>query len=314
MPDHDQRMTFVIPVVHPDGQKVTNYHDVERLLRETIASVLAVNDVDVSVVVVCHKRPDWAQACPPQVTFLDLGGHPGFAANRNDVRVDKGMKYIAGIWWALERIKPDVLMPMDADDFVHQRLASRAIDMLKQHPDRDGTIITEGYHVLISPEAETIALNAAFRVKRFNSSCGSCRVFDAGFIARKISQDVPALDRLTGASDTGSLPQKALDHIVAYGDAAQFDDDGFLMTLGRHVRQDVQFNLIPCDLPLVAKGCGHGNHDGHRGGDVHWHRITRLKSVRRFRREFGLAARESISNKVQPRQVWRGFMASKGIK
>src|SRR6185503_9681449 len=36
--------------------------------------------------------------------------------------------------------------------------------------------------------------------------------------------------------------------------------------LGRHIRQERVFRLFPLAILGAAKGCGHGNHDGPRGG------------------------------------------------
>ncbi|WP_299410242.1 glycosyltransferase family A protein [uncultured Roseobacter sp.] len=300
-PTDAQGITFVLPLVHPQGGKVENYAVVEMILRETLTSLTAQHGPRPHVVVVCHQAPDWAGDFADHVTFLVIPEHPGFAAGRNHVQVDKGMKYVLGTWVALMEPAPDWIMLMDGDDFVHRDLL---VHLQGQEVAEDGFLLAGGYHAALRPASTGFQLEAALKVNTFNDTCGSCRVFRASTLKDRIAAFQPALAALTPdqlADDQGVLDKGFVDLVVAATDPLREDQDGLIRVLGRHVRQKDHFNFIRVTEALVAKGCGHGNHDGPKAGEIHWHKVTAVTAPGQFLRDFGLAGRPTL----QPRLKWQ---------
>lgn len=275
---------FVLPLVHPEGPKVTDYGVVETALEASLTSYLAQEGAEVRVVLVGHRRPGFLGRFGERAVFLDLGDHPGFAAGRNTVQVDKGMKYVLGILHAIHGLGAGHVMPADADDYAHGRLAARA---MAREAEGDGAILTRGLHALVHAGGDGLVLDAVFEIDAFDMSCGTCRIFRAGALLEAIGADLPDLAGADPVGD-GAVRRDILDALVAAGDRVGEDLDTVIHTLGRHVWQERRFDLMAWPEALVAKACGHGNHDGHRGGDVHWFRIRRRASRRGFLRDFGL--------------------------
>ncbi len=300
-PTDAQGITFVLPLVHPQGAKVENYAVVEAILRETLTSLMAQAGPSPHVVVVCHQAPDWAEDFGPQVRFLVIADHPGFAAGHNHVQVDKGMKYVLGTWVALRDHAPAWVMLMDGDDFVHRDLLTH---LQVQDPPEDGFLLAGGYHAALRPAATGFRLEAALRVNTFNDTCGSCRVFRAEALERRIAAFQPALPPLTRdqmVDDRGVLETGFIDLVVAATAPLRDDQAGLIRVLGRHVRQKEHFSFTRVTEALVAKGCGHGNHDGPKAGEIHWHKVTAVTAPDRFLQDFGLAGRATL----QPHPNWR---------
>lgn len=295
---YGQQMTFVIPIVHPSGNKISDYGVVERILAETLTS-LTFAEGDASVVVVCHKLPDWHERCSDRVTFLSLGDHWGFAAGRNDVRVDKGMKYCVGIWFALMDHAPDLIVPFDGDDFVRRDFVRSTVTQLEGLPNKDGLLIEGGYNAALTPRAPGFSLMAALKVRNFDLTCGSCRVLRAAKLRTeilKMSSQMAAFGRFDIADEACTFRGAFLDTFVSDADRNAEDTAGLVQVLGRHLGQEVFFDLAACTRDIVAKGCGHGNHDGPRAGEVHWDKLKGVTPNRRFMRLFGLDGRETMKS------------------
>ena len=81
-------------------------------------------------------------------------------------------------------------------------------------------------------------------------------------------------------------------HEVAFGDPQV--RNGFLMTFGKHVRQNRQFRFKTIPLLGAAKGCGHNNHQGQRRGEVHWEKIVERMSTKQFLDLFGLEKEDQV--------------------
>lgn len=282
---------FVIPVVHPDGRKVSDYGVVENVLRETLTSLCAQDHQNTKIVVVCHRAPNWADQCAPNVHFLTIGDHPAFAANRNHVQIDKGMKYTIGSMFAIDHLGASLVMLMDGDDFIHRGLAAKLLADDAPQSGMDGYIIIGGYHALVQPISEGIAIRGVFEVEDFDRTCGSCRVFTASELVRHMQRLIPDYARLSALLDAknhSDISDVLIDHIDAVASGVDNQPDSLIRILGRHVRQHSFLDFLELNQPWAAKGCGHGNHDGRQRGDVHWYRITAVKRTGEFIKEFGL--------------------------
>lgn len=291
-----ERFAFVIPVVNPNSAKISSYQTVESVLRETVQSLLQQTYGDTIVVVVCHRIPEWAASLSDRVRFLDVGDHVTFLPNRNHVRIDKRMKYAIGSLQAIAVDDARFVMLSDADDSVRRDLAEMVRRSHTGRPESDGFLITRGVHAQIDWSRQWPAIEGTFEVVRFNKTCGSCRVFDAGSLLAALQ----TLDQgfMDFACDLGTpdsrgvtTPSSALlDHIDRLTDPIRHDERGIVRVLGRHTRQRDFFRFTILDEPLAAKGCGHRNHDGRRHGEVHWKRITGFVNPQKFIDDFGLAS------------------------
>lgn len=299
--DRPRSLTFLIPIAHPERSTTGSYDTVEAILRQTIHSLTRVRDAEVRVVVVCHRAPDWQGDCPGSVTFLTLGDHPGFAANQHlrlrdfaanerQLSRDKGRKYMAGLLWAMADHNPDLVMPMDGDDFVRGDIASVAFDQLPLAEGRHGMHMLTGYELALRPRPGGFEVNAAFRIQSFHQACGSCRIFDRDRLWPLVeAQCPPALLSAPVADPDGRLDRAFLDRLVDFAETAgEEDPHNVLEVIGRHIAQAALFSLAPLHVPVAAKGCGHGNHVGQRRGEIHWRRILAAEPIDRVRAAFGL--------------------------
>lgn len=306
-----KKTTFVIPIVHPSGKKVSDYSTVERILTETIASITSAAG-NARVLVVCHQVPDWHARFSDRVTFLNLADHWAFSAGRNDVRVDKGMKYCAAIWFALADHAPDFIVPFDGDDFVRHDFCLATSTQLEKSLNVDGLLIEGGYNVALAPRDDGFALMAALQVRAFDRTCGSCRVLRAAKLRSEILRMSPQLAEygLAGiVNDSFDFKPEFLDVLVRDADPIAQDDDALIQVLGRHLRQEEFFRLERCPLDIVAKGCGHGNHDGPRAGEVHWNKLKGMTPNRRFLKLFGLSGRSSMRSEPHLSYQLKGVSA-----
>jgi hypothetical protein len=299
------RLAFAIALVHPDAPTVSDYTRVEAILRETLASLTAQEGVEARVVVVGHRRPDWHDEVANKVIFLTLPNHSAFAHwrdarefDRAKTTLDKGIKWSIGLAYALKAFAPHFLLPFDGDDFARRDLGQRIASRAKNLGKRDGFLLTGGYHAALLPRDTGFDVGAVIRVLDFHSTCGSCRVFAADPLARRMADFLPGFSSLaleTMVTPDGVLGATFTDGIVAAAQAQNEDPNSFFRTLARHVAQDCQFKFLPLTAPLVAKGCGHGNHVGPRAGAVHWHRALKRVPVEAFLSRFGLAGRASMA-------------------
>jgi len=294
MEPHDDRFAFVLPVVNPRNARVRDYGTVERMLRETLRSLCAQTWQDVLAVVICHRVPAWANEFAGRVRFLDVGDHPAFAANRNHLQVDKGMKYAIGCMYAIGRQHASLVMLMDGDDFMRTDLAERLIGLGRAKNEFDGLIIARGLNVQIEPAGEGFCMAGVSDVREFNRTCGSCRIFRADSLSRRFEQFDPGFfswSQSFGESDSYGVVRPAaalLDHVDRIAKPIRDLDRGLIRVLGRHVRQKTHFSFAILDEPLAAKACGHGNHNGPRQGEIHWRRVLRLVDGQTFLNDFGL--------------------------
>ncbi|MCB1381796.1 MAG: hypothetical protein KDJ73_02465 [Notoacmeibacter sp.] len=283
----------VIPLVHPLGTKVADYGQVERVLRATLSSILNMDGGPPWVAVVCHRVPDWASSMPERVRFIDLGDQPLLAPGQHDVQIDKGLKYLLGIHWMLGASDAAWIMPADGDDFLHRKLAD-TVRAAALPADSDGFLVTQGVHASLGWHADRLAVASAFTVAEFNRTCGTCRIFDAARLKSaagsllSVLPGMPACFTEDAAARVLTPRAGVIDALLTRAAPVQDAGDGIVRLLGRHVRQSPHFRLTALPGPLAAKGCGHGNHDGPRHGEIHWNRMTGFMGNKAFAAAFGL--------------------------
>ncbi|MFC8943473.1 glycosyltransferase family A protein, partial [Streptomyces griseoincarnatus] len=140
---------------------------VEALLRDTLRSLTAQDHPDFVVFVVGNKEPGFP--LPDKVHFIPVDFPPpvltrGPRTPRDAFVWDKGTKIGIGLL-AARAVKPDHVMIVDADDFVHRGLAG----FVAQRPDAPGWVLTNGY--IYSRARQT------YRPQRtFNHVCGTSHV------------------------------------------------------------------------------------------------------------------------------------------
>ncbi len=305
--------TCLIPIVHPEGSRIQSYEEVEALLRTTLASMLSMAGPPAKIGIICHKVPDWAAQMPDNVRFLDLGPRPLLPPELNHVQIDKGLKYILGIIWAFSEGAPDFIMPCDGDDYLHRDLMIEVFANRHSLDGQDGFVVINGVHALLEWENRELNIAAAFNVSDFHLTCGTCRVFSAPELLEKVVaaagnlRQLPKVWKTDENARTTHVGEAARETLVT-SLAALFDEGrGVVRLLGRHAKQYPEFRLLPLQKNLVAKGCGHGNHDGKRGGDIHWHRITGILQNREFLKNYGLEEVIGISPKRNGTALINGY-------
>lgn len=308
------RFAFVIPLVNPGNEHVADYGVVERCLRATLQSLTAQVYRDIRVVVVCHRAPEWASEFRDKVRFLIIKDHPAFAPNRNDVQIDKGMKYFLGCAYAIEKLGAEMVMPMDGDDFMQREMVRHLMSGKAAFPGPDGYIFTAGLNALLRPRRKSFALEAAYRVDGFDITCGSCRVFLSPPLLRHLRSFDSALVDMTkeiADSPVTEIDPKILDRIDVSTQEVKTLPDSLIRMLGRHVRQAPFFELRQLNRPMPAKACGHGNHDGPRNGEIHWHRVISVQKNRHFLKNFGLSHNSEIVSRPSITAHLLGYYAKK---
>ena len=292
--------TFIIPVRHPQGNKVKDYRSIEAALYETVKSLCRQTYENIHIVVVCHKVPDWSCKNNAKVTFLDINNSPVFPSNAW-TQLDKGLKYIIGILYAQSNLNSRLIMLMDADDYVNASLAEYLMVKNNFKKSEDGYIINTGIHVEMEIQPNyTIDYRKAYIVKDFYATCGSCRIFYAQPLYQKINSLDSALKLKfdhwpcpdsNGAIEVSTelvnfLSEVTMDRV---NEKNRINQNSIVSIIGRHVRlknRDFKFLLLP--FLGAAKGCGHGNHEGVRQGAIHYSRVTGNLSIDEFLNGFGL--------------------------
>ena len=286
---------FVIPVRNPEDDKVSNYQCIETALHETVRSLTRQTWENTHVVVVCHQVPLWSSDYSNQVTFLDVSNLSVFPPNTNPVRVDKGLKYIIGILYAKKNLNPVLVMPMDADDYVNINLAKSLI--WKNHFNKlsDGYMIKKGLHINLEVTPQySIEYEAAYQIRNFDHSCGSCRIFKSRSLMKRLrSIDTNIAEKFSywpSKLPNASLkvPEEPVIWLSDRSKSTYHTEDSIVNILGRHINQNAYFKFSSLSLIGAAKGCGHGNHDGPRQGEVHQDKLISDFPIQKFYGEFGV--------------------------
>ncbi|HUF08264.1 MAG TPA: hypothetical protein VMO47_03010 [Rhodothermales bacterium] len=291
----DKLLAFVIPVRHPDDRKVTDYRAVEAVLRKTIDSVFSQHHTNFAVVVCAHRVPSWAAEYDGRLRFVDVTGCPRFIPN-GDNRRDKGMKLIVGTLYALSTLDPSLVMLMDADDYVNTRLGAYLISRGDMDASFDGYLITRGAHAWIRfDERWRVSYEYAVTVRDFNRSSGSCRIFKPSVLKAMLQSIDGGIEQRfqpwpqAGEQRDVRVSETPLRWLWGTADSIPQSRDSVIELMARHVDQTQHFNLVPVEFLGAAKGCGHGNHQGPRGGAVHWDKAVKMMGMRSFLESFGLA-------------------------
>ncbi|HUF08260.1 MAG TPA: sulfotransferase [Rhodothermales bacterium] len=297
--DPDRSFTFVIPVRNPLDSKVDDYRTIDTLLEMTVRSLFMQTYPNVSVVVCCHGAPDWAEKYPDRLRFLDVSNHDAFRPDQNHVVIDKGLKYVIGALYATTAFDPDLIMLIDADDYVNVELAERLLRVQAGQGLVDGYVINRGLHVRVDVDpGSAIRYEFALMVRDFDQTCGSCRIFDAKRLAARIREiDADIVRRFTvwpspDARHAVPVPESPVQWLWDVTTGRRERPDNLVNLLGRHTKQHGYFEFRPVDFVGAAKGCGHGNHDGPRGGTVHWQREIGRIPIDEFLSTFGLPYQE----------------------
>ncbi len=305
-------LAFVIPVVHPDGRRVSSYDYVEKSLYLTLCSLTARGHGGAPVYVVCHRKPDWHTEFSPTVKFLIIPEHPWFPDDVKDrfsaeegdkrgVRVDMGLKYLAGMIYAMQACDPEYLMPMDGDDFVRGDLIETVKEIALDDTETDCFLISHGYHIPLRKTDSGYDLQAAFQLDRFDETCGTSRVFNSKNFRQIVARHGPELlefeeSKIVEKNDV--LQHEFLDCLGQLAERDVGKEPSFVRLLGSHTTQDVLFNVSYIDVPLSAKACGHGNHVGWQNGGLHWRKLYKVASSRKFMTEFGIANTSVLSHSL----------------
>ncbi|KAI9132430.1 hypothetical protein [Acaryochloris sp. CCMEE 5410] len=308
---------FVIPVRNPRDQKVVDYSCIEAVLHETVKSLVQQTYLHTHIVIVCHKIPPWSKSIGSKVTFLNVSNIPTFPPDENPVRVDKGLKYIIGILYAKHNLNPFLIMPIDADDYVNIRLARKLVNKGQFNKNLDGYILKKGLHVNleIAPDY-SVDYEAAYVVREFDRTCGSCRVFKTDALIKSIEtidSDIASKFScwpLRSQNASVTVPAEPVVWLSNISQPHYLSENNIVNILGRHINQSAYFKLVPLNFIGAAKGCGHGNHDGPKQGKIHMDKSIGTISVQKFCSDFGILNQKDsqpVHKKVNLRFFTNGF-------
>lgn len=167
-------LAFITSLRHPRNS--ADYAGVERLLADSLGSVLRQENADFSVWVVGNRRP---QGLPDGVNWVEVEFPPpserrGPQTGVEAVLLDKGTKLAVGLI-AASAERPDHVMLFDADDMVSKRLAG----LSAADPASDGWRVVDGWRW--SSERRAIRPQTDF-----HRHCGTA------FVVRRELYDVPS--------------------------------------------------------------------------------------------------------------------------
>ena len=209
------------------------------------------------------------------------------------------LKFIAGILYARAKFSPDLIMRVDADDYVNVNLAKYSYETLVELSDKqaiDGYLIDKGAQIEMSASPDNkIIYGKTFLVKKFNSSCGTCRVFRKEALYKKISDMHPDILEKTDDWFSGVrgncliFPPNVLDWLDEISKDNYAEEWHPVNILGRHINQKPYFSFELLPFVGAAKACGHGNHDGPREGKIHEDKIICQLPFIFFKKNFGVS-------------------------
>ena len=289
---------------NPRDDKVHNYRVLENALHLTVKSALGQTYQETYVVVVCQKVPPWSSSYSNHLKFIDVSNSSVFSPNPNTT-VDKFFRWAIGSLYAIKELNPGYIMLIDADDYVHNTLASRVMN-LKLPSSKDFFMIDKGLNVSLYKRSNgDLELERAFVVDRFDKTCGSCRVFETyKLIAtlKKINSNIcnkfSEMFRIKHENiiDVSPEPIAWLDSVTT-GDKRAVGS--LLDTFGRHTHQERHFSYEYLNFVAAAKGCGHGNHSGHREGSVHWKCVIGRMPIQKFMADYSLIGERACKKGLQ---------------
>jgi hypothetical protein len=163
-------LAFITTLRHPHN--ADDYGRCEELLQGTLMSIVQQSCDDWVAIIVGNRRP--AFELPKRTVFVEVGFPPpsvkkGPRTGPASVIWDKGTKNAIGLV-AAQEFRPEYVMFVDADDYVHRDLASFVHD----RPDHAGWVVNRGWMY-------SRARNAYRLRRRFYTVCGTSFIipFDA---------------------------------------------------------------------------------------------------------------------------------------
>jgi hypothetical protein len=178
-------LAFVTSIRHP--QNSNNFDQVIRLGELAINAVTNQTTENYHVYVVCNGIPEMDLRRPEKVSFIVVDFPPPSQLQKsqiaiNDIRKDKGSKYVIGIL-AAAQCKAEYVMFFDADDFVSNRLAAF---VAKETTAYSGWYFDKGY--LHPFKTEIIR-----PLKQFHKLCGTSHILNTqellSFLVDKVEID-----------------------------------------------------------------------------------------------------------------------------
>lgn len=195
-------LVFVVPVRHPES--VRDWSIVQGYLRQTLASIAAQTSYNWECVVVCNKGallPNMPPNCRVIRVDLPLPYMPDreteLEAYYDAVRNDKGLRIHAGLHEISENAH---VMVVDADDFVHRRLA----EFVDARRDDVGWNISQGF--------VWSGGSWCFAQSGFHLMCGTSHI-----IRRDLLGSFSAAD---GQTDIAAIKRRLGSHIFIHADLA----------------------------------------------------------------------------------------------
>ncbi|WIM88712.1 glycosyltransferase family A protein [Candidatus Mycobacterium wuenschmannii] len=197
-------LAFITTLRHP--QNSANYGRVESLLRNTLESLTRQTSNDYVAFVVGNRRPSFAM--PPRTVFVEVDFPPpsdvhGPRTGPAPVIWDKGTKNAVGLIAARD-CRPDYVMPIDADDFVHRDMVA----FVRDRPGHTGWVVKRGW-------VYSRARNAYRLRRRFYRVCGTSFIipFDAYEVPAELTVSSTQRDI---AEAFGERLEQILEHGYAY--------------------------------------------------------------------------------------------------
>lgn len=199
-------LAFITTLRHPYNS--TDYGRVESLLQNTLESLTRQTCDDYLAIVVGNRQPSFP--LPPHAEFVEVDFPPpsefhGPRTGRAPVIWDKGTKTAIGLV-AARHYRPDYVMAIDADDFVHRDVAA----FVRAHDGDEGWVVGRGW-------VYSRARNAYRLRRRFFRVCGT------SFIIPFEAYDVPA--GLTVSSTQHEIAEafgERLEQILEHGYAFDY--------------------------------------------------------------------------------------------
>lgn len=199
-------LAFITTLRHPHNS--ADYARVESLLQDTLASLTRQSCTDYVTFIVGNRTPSFVM--PPRTVFVEVDFPPPSTVNcprtgPAPVIWDKGTKNAIGLIAARD-CRPDYVMPIDADDFVHRNVAA----FVRDCPGRDGWVVKRGW-------VYSRARNAYRLRRRFYRVCGT------SFILPFEAYDVPpGLTVSSTQHDIADAFGERLEQILEHGYAFDY--------------------------------------------------------------------------------------------
>ncbi len=194
-------LAFITTLRHP--QNSADYDRVESLLQDTLASLTQQTCEDYIVIVVGNRRPTFP--LPDSTVFVEVNFPPpsartGPRTGAASVIWDKGTKNAVGLIAARD-FEPEYVMFVDADDFVHRKLA----EFVHARPGHAGWVVKRG--LMYSRRR-----NAYRRLRNFYRFCGTSFIIPSG------AYEVPThLTVSATQQDIAEAFGERLEHVLEHG-------------------------------------------------------------------------------------------------